>query len=63
MSMLIRYNEVDITVIVLSTNQFQSEFIDDELSSIALNKNPIMPYLHKESADHIPLLINLLNSI
>jgi CubicO group peptidase (beta-lactamase class C family) len=47
-SMLIRYNKEDITVIVLSNNQSQSEFIADGLASIALDKKISMPYVHKE---------------
>jgi len=47
-SMLIRYTGQNITVIVLSNNQSQSEFIADGLASIALHKNISMPYLHKE---------------
>ncbi|MEP6627402.1 MAG: serine hydrolase domain-containing protein [Ginsengibacter sp.] len=48
-SMLIRYTEQDITVIVLSNNQSQSEFISDGLASIALHKKISMPYVHKEA--------------
>src|SRR6185437_3805663 len=47
-SMLIRYTDQDITVIVLSNNESQSEFIADGLASIAMDKKLMMPYLHKE---------------
>lgn len=48
-SMLLRYTEQDITIIVLSNNQSQSEFIADGLASIALHKKISMPYLHNET--------------
>lgn len=54
-SMLIRYNIEDITVIVLSNNQSQSEFIAEGLASIAMDKKLMMPYLHKEADENIPL--------
>jgi len=48
-SMHLRYTDEDITVIVLSNNESQSEFIADALSAIALNKNMLLPYEHKET--------------
>lgn len=48
-TMLIRYADQDLTVIVLSNNQSQSEFIADGLASIALHKKVLMPYVHKET--------------
>jgi CubicO group peptidase (beta-lactamase class C family) len=48
-SMLIRYTLEDITVIVLSNNQSQSEFIADGLASITMNKKLMMPYHHEEA--------------
>lgn len=56
-SMLIRYVDQDLTVIVLSNNQSHTDFIADGLASIALNKKILMPYAHKEMAIN-PLLIN-----
>ncbi len=47
--MHIRYTDVDLTVIVLSNNQSPSDFIADGLSAIVLNKNIILPYVHKET--------------
>lgn len=47
--MHICYTDEDITVIVLSNNESRSEFIADALSSIALNKNIVLPYVHKET--------------
>ena len=47
-SMHLRYTDNDITAIVLSNNESQSEFIADALVAIALNKNIVMPYHHKE---------------
>ena len=49
-SMLIRYTDEDITVIVLSNNQSQSDLVADGLASIALNEKIFMPYLHKETS-------------
>ena len=46
--MLIRYTDYDITAIVLSNNESHSDFIADALVAIALNKNFVMPYSHKE---------------
>jgi CubicO group peptidase (beta-lactamase class C family) len=48
-SMLIRYMDDDLTVIVLSNNESRSDFIADALSAIALNKNIVLPYVHKEA--------------
>ncbi len=48
-SMFIRYIDADLTVIVLSNNESQSEFIADGLSAIVLNKDVVMPYDHKEA--------------
>jgi CubicO group peptidase (beta-lactamase class C family) len=53
-SMLLRYTNGDITVIVLSNNQSQSEFIADGLATIALHKNIAMPYRQKEIVNDIP---------
>lgn len=47
-SMLIRYTDQDVTVIVLSNNLSHSEFIADGLATIAENKKILMPYVHKE---------------
>jgi CubicO group peptidase (beta-lactamase class C family) len=54
-SMHLRYNEDDITVIVLSNNESRSDFIADGLAGICLNKNIIMPYAHKENVSGIDL--------
>jgi CubicO group peptidase (beta-lactamase class C family) len=48
LSMHLRYTDDDITVIVLSNNESPSEFIADGLAAIALNKNILLPYVHKE---------------
>lgn len=47
-SMHLRYVDDDVTVIVLSNNESRSEFIADGLVAITLNKNILLPYLHKE---------------
>ncbi len=47
-SMLIRYPDEDVTVVVLSNNQSNAEFIADALASIGLDKKLCMPYLHRE---------------
>ncbi len=47
-SMLIRYVDEDVTVIVLSNNLSHSEFIADGLATIAVNKKIILPYKHVE---------------
>ena len=47
--MHIRYTDDDITVIVLSNNESHADFIADGLSAIVLNKNIILPYVHKET--------------
>ena len=46
--MHLRYIDDDVTVIVLSNNESHSEFIADALAAIALNKNILLPYVHKE---------------
>ncbi|CAN5538019.1 serine hydrolase [soil metagenome] len=46
--MLIRYIDYDITAIVLSNNESHAEYIADALVAIALNKNFVMSYDHKE---------------
>ena len=46
--MHLRYIDDDVTVIVLSNNESRSEFIADGLAAIALNKNILLPYVHKE---------------
>jgi CubicO group peptidase (beta-lactamase class C family) len=48
-SMHIRYTDDDVTVIVLSNNESHSDFIADALSAITLNKNIMLPYVHKET--------------
>ena len=48
-SMLIRYPDDDVTVIVLSNNESRSDFIADALAAIVLNKNIVLPYSHKEA--------------
>jgi CubicO group peptidase (beta-lactamase class C family) len=50
LSMHLRYTDDDVTVIVLSNNESHSEFIADGLSAITLNKNILLPYVHKEIA-------------
>lgn len=45
-SMHLCYTDNDITVIVLSNNESQSEFIADALAAITLHKQVIMPYVH-----------------
>jgi CubicO group peptidase (beta-lactamase class C family) len=47
-SMFIRYTSVDVTAIVLSNNESQSEYIADGLAAILMNKNIEKPYVHKE---------------
>ena len=49
LSMHIRYTDDDVTVIVLSNNESHAEFIADALSAITLNKNILLPYVHKET--------------
>ena len=48
LSMLLRYTDDDITVIVLSNNESHADFIADALSAIVLDKNIMLPYVHKE---------------
>ena len=48
-SMHICYTDDDVTVIVLSNNESHADFIADGLSAIALNKNIVLPYVHKET--------------
>jgi CubicO group peptidase (beta-lactamase class C family) len=50
LSMHLRYTEDDVTVIVLSNNESHAEFIADGLSAITLNKNILLPYVHKAMA-------------
>jgi CubicO group peptidase (beta-lactamase class C family) len=47
-SMHLRYTDDDVTVIVLSNNDSHSTFIADGLAAIALNRNIVLPYIHKE---------------
>ena len=47
-SMHLCYTNDDVTVIVLSNNESHSTFISDALSAIALNRNIVLPYTHKE---------------
>lgn len=54
-SMHIHYKDDDVTVIVLSNNESQSEFIADGLASIALGKKIIQPSIHKETFEKTPL--------
>jgi len=49
-SMHMHYTDYDITAIVLSNNESHSEFLADALVAIALNKNIVMPAIHKASA-------------
>jgi len=46
--MHLRYTDDDLTVIVLSNNESNVEFIADGLSAINLNKEVQMPYKHNE---------------
>ena len=48
LSMHLRYVDDDITVIVLSNNESHADFIADGLAAITLNKNILLPYVHKE---------------
>jgi CubicO group peptidase (beta-lactamase class C family) len=48
MSMHLRYTGDDVTVIVLSNNESHSDFIADGLAAITLNKDILLPYVHKE---------------
>jgi CubicO group peptidase (beta-lactamase class C family) len=48
LSMLIRYTNDDVTVIVLSNNESRSDFIADALATIVLDNNIVLPYVHKE---------------
>jgi CubicO group peptidase (beta-lactamase class C family) len=50
LSMHLRYRDDDVTVIVLSNNESHAEFIADGLSAITLNKNILLPYVHREMA-------------
>ncbi len=54
-SMHIHYVAGDITVIVLSNNESQSEFIADGLATIALGKEIVLPSFHKEIFIKTPL--------
>ncbi|HZW71401.1 MAG TPA: serine hydrolase domain-containing protein, partial [Hanamia sp.] len=54
-SMHIHYETGDITVIVLSNNESQSEFIADGLATIASGKEIVMPLVHKETLSRQPL--------
>lgn len=47
-SMFIRYIDADVTAIVLSNNESQSEYLADGLAAILMNKNIEKPYVHKE---------------
>lgn len=51
-SMHLRYTDDDVTVIVLSNNDSHSTFIADALAAIALNKNIVLPYIHKEDRSY-----------
>ncbi|MGG9962478.1 serine hydrolase domain-containing protein [Ferruginibacter sp. SUN106] len=53
--MHLRYTDDDITVIVLSNNESQSEFIADGLSAITLNKEIVSPYLHQETKQSVDI--------
>jgi hypothetical protein len=46
--MHLRYTDDDITVIVLSNNESNVEFIADGLSAIELHKQVLLPYKHQE---------------
>jgi CubicO group peptidase (beta-lactamase class C family) len=48
LSMHMRYTDDDLTVIVLSNNESQADFIADALSAIILNKSIVLPYAHKQ---------------
>ncbi|MEO6638687.1 MAG: serine hydrolase domain-containing protein [Ginsengibacter sp.] len=54
-SMHIHYKDADVTVIVLSNNESQSEFIADGVATIALNGKIIQPSVHKETLEKLPL--------
>lgn len=54
-SMHIHYVASDITVIVLSNNESQSEFIADGLATIASGKKIIQPAIHNENIIKTPL--------
>jgi CubicO group peptidase (beta-lactamase class C family) len=56
LSMLIRYVDDDLTVIVLSNNESRADFIADALAAIALNKNIEPTYVHKKAG--IDVIIN-----
>jgi CubicO group peptidase (beta-lactamase class C family) len=47
-SMHMRYTDDDVTVIVLSNNESNAAFIANGLAGITLNKQVLLPYLHKE---------------
>jgi CubicO group peptidase (beta-lactamase class C family) len=53
LSMHLRYIDDDLTVIVLSNNESQADFIAEGLSAIALNKPIVMPYRHKEATQSL----------
>jgi CubicO group peptidase (beta-lactamase class C family) len=53
LSMHLRYTDDDVTVIVLSNNESHADFIANGLSAIALNKNIVLSYAHKETQDNI----------
>ena len=46
--MLICYTDNDITAVVLSNNESHADYIADALVALTLNKNFVMPYVHKE---------------
>jgi hypothetical protein len=46
--MHLRYIDDDVTVIVLSNNEYHAEFIADGLAAITLHKSILLPYVHKE---------------
>ncbi len=54
-SMHIHYKDDDVTVIVLSNNESQSEFIADGLATIALNGKIIPPSVHQETFEKTAL--------
>jgi CubicO group peptidase (beta-lactamase class C family) len=49
-SMHMRYTDDDVTVIVVSNNESNAAFIANGLAGITLNKEVLLPYLHKEIA-------------
>ena len=53
LSMHLHYMNNDLTVIVLSNNESQADFIADGLAALALNKPIVLPSAHKEITKNV----------